>query len=78
MIRKTDLGNGIVIDEYICHECKTSEPAAAYGVQRDDAINSVPPHGWLREIVRDMRNRPLALDYCPRCAVAPEYRKQDY
>ena len=75
MIRKLHIGNGVIIDMYVCAECKTEEQASAYGVQRVDAINSVPPRGWLRETVRDMRNKPLAMDYCPRCAVSPEYRK---
>ena len=62
----------------VCRECKTDEPVAAVGVHySDDALPAMAlPSGWLTITERDMRNRPVQFHYCPRCAVAPEYRRR--
>lgn len=51
---------------FICQFCKKESPAIFVGVHhKDDALPAMAlPHGWIQEIERDMRGRPIAAHYC--------------
>jgi hypothetical protein len=65
----------------VCNECKAeSERALIEGVAHsEDALNVAFPHGWTHEQARTVGGHAwsrVQLDFCPRCSVAPEYRRQ--
>jgi hypothetical protein len=77
MLRTLNLGNGVTAHVAVCAECRSESGFLTEGVAHaDNALNVVMPRGWLSIPEYTGRGtQRIMRDYCPRCAVAPEYRR---